>query len=181
MDIRNAINDRLQTQMTPQQQVMFNQANQQWRALQTLRNVADSNGSFHPGALHDEAGSVTQRFGNPGTLDPLARAGDSVIQPTLAGSSGPAIGARVAAATSPIGAGLTSMYGLHHYLNLDPVTAASTGGTGTAAAVAAGVAANRLLQQANRLGGPRAVNTVLSGGGAPTTNLDWALRLLAGH
>ena len=167
--IRAEMDRRLRDQMTPQQQVMFDQANQQFRALRTIQNAADSTGSFTPGALHGSAREVADRFNSPGTLDRLAQAGDSVLQPTL--DSRTALGPRVAGNMSPYMAGASTAAAAKYLM--DYLTSGAVGVTG----VGAGLAGNRALQAVNRASGQRAVNTTLAGGGRPTWDVPGLLSL----
>jgi len=170
MQIREQINQRARAQMTPQQQATFDQANGQFRALRTLESAADSDGSFTPGALHNEAQEVARRFNSPGTLDELARAGNTVIQPTLDGRG---LFGKVTGTAGPIGAGLAASAVLKPALDW-----AMTGGSGTAIG-AGGLLLNRGVQALNRLGGDAAINATLApGGGASVADIMRALDML---
>ena len=173
-DIRNQINTRLNSQMTPQQQVMFNQANSQFRALRTLQDVAGSDGSFTPGDLYGGTQNVTARFGAPGTLDGLAQAGNTVIQPTLNGRAAFGRVANTAAASSPFLAGAATSAAAKQLLEWLGSSSGLTG-AGIAGSVIAG---NRGIQAMNRAGGPRAINATLAGGGPRVSDLQTALTLL---
>ena len=160
--IRNAVNDRLRPQMTPEQQAIFDAANDQFRATRTLENVADANGNFQPGPLFNETQKVTDRFGSPGTLDDLARAQASVLQPDIDAKAAP--GPRASLATAAVA---------HPLVNL------LTQGVGWGTLpIAAPI--NRGIQAMNRAtgAGPRAVNNALTGGGSSVADLRNALNVL---
>ena len=158
--IRAEVDRRLRENMTPQQQVMFDQANSQFRALRTVQDAADSNGSFDPRAIKTAADAARDRYGGPGAVDDIARAGDSVIQPTIDGRS--AAGPRVTGRASPYLAGMATTAVVKPLL--DWVLAGGAGTTGAGL----GLALNKGVQATNRASGPRAINATLSGGGAST-------------
>ena len=170
MQIRDEVNQRLHSQMTPDQQATFADANSQFRALRTLQNVADSDGSFTPGQLYDETKATADQFKSGGALDDIARAGKTVIQPTLDGRG--TLG-KVTGAGAPLTAGLIGG-GVAKALT-DLVT---TGGAGVAGTAVGGLL-NRAIQAGNRGGGPRAIaSTLAPGGGASVADIQNALSLL---
>ena len=170
MQIRDEVNQRLRSQMTPDQQATFDQANSQFRALRTVENAANSDGSFTPGQLYDETKATSDQFKSGGALDDIARAGKTVIQPTLDGRGplGQATGIGV-----PLGAGLIAGGVAKGMTDL-----ATSGGAGTALTMG-GLLANRGIQAMNRGGGGRAIDAALSpGGGASVADIERALSLL---
>jgi hypothetical protein len=169
MQIRDQVNQRLRSQMSPVQQLIFDDANSRFRALRTVQDAADSSGSFEPKHLYDATSSAAEKFG-PGSLDDLAAAGKTVIQPGLDARG--AVLPRAAGAASPLAAAAFTATVLKPALDL-----LLSGGAGSAVGAGA-VGANRVLQGVNRASGPRAINTVLSGGGLPVADIQRALSYL---
>jgi hypothetical protein len=169
MQIRDQVNQRLRSQMSPVQQLIFDDANSRFRALRTVQDAADSSGSFEPKHLYDATSSAAEKFG-PGSLDDLAAAGKTVIQPGLDARG--AVLPRAAGAASPLAAAAFTATVLKPALDL-----LLSGGAGSAVGAGA-VGANRVLQGVYRASGPRAINTVLSGGGLPVADIQRALSYL---
>lgn len=169
--IRAALNNRVQMVMSPADQAAFNQANSQFRALSTIRDAAQSDGTFTPGQLYAETRKAADQFG-PGSLDRLAEAGNTVIQPTLEGKSWvrPAV-----AGTAGATVALAPMYAaVQKLLAMDLATGGGlSSGTGLGL-----LGLNRLAQSANAAGGRDAIASVLAGGGAPSYDIGRGLTSL---
>jgi hypothetical protein len=175
--IKQELDGRAQSVMTPDQIDAFKAANDQFRANKTLQAVAGSDGKFTPGDLWKETARVNDNYGGgkaPGVLDRIAQTGNTVIQPTLSSGLGTtgrvlgSVGGGTLAASIPTAAAL----------KLATIDALTTGGAGLLG-LGTGVGANRVLQGQNFSGGPRAIATSLRGGGPPSlSELAQALQTL---
>jgi hypothetical protein len=173
--INNLLDNKAKAVMTKPQSDMFKAANDQYRAGMTLRDAAGSDGQFTPGDLVAATDKATDKYGTEGLLDPIAQAGNTVIQPTL--KSGPGTAGKVGG-TSTVGSLGALGASTAAAIKLATIDALTTGTSGLLGG-AAGVVGNRFLQGMNYRGGPRAVASTLRGGGPPSPGeLMQALQLL---
>lgn len=146
----DALHDGLKAGAPQADQDLLQQARDQTRAWHTIDKARSSDGTFTPDSLYDATQAQSARFGgSSGVIDPYANAGKTVL-------------GTQAAATAPSTSGLAASAAL---------TAKFLAGVG-GAGIAAGTAPitlplNRALQTLMRARGPAAVDTALSGGGAP--------------
>jgi hypothetical protein len=168
--IRAALDSRAQSVMSADQIDKFRQANQQFRAAKTIDAVTNTDRTFTPGELSAEAQRVRDAYGGTGTIDELAHAGNTIIQPTLDSTPGPWARAagKAISAIGPVGYGAAA-----HIANMLP-----EGLLGYALAGGIVPAVTRGVGILDRWG-PRAVRTAVGGGGNPALDIGTALQQLS--
>jgi hypothetical protein len=161
---------RARAAMTPAQNAMYDQANNQYRALQTVQDATDSTGAIAPDKLYTASRAAADKYG-PGQMDDFAAAGNSLVQPMLSGRSP---GWRQALTTAGAGTGLALGPA---YAAAQKLLALNLLGLGVPAVAGGGgvIGLNRALQTLNQASGPAAVRTVLGGGGRPSVNMQGLL------
>lgn len=143
--IINMLHDGLAASASPADQALLTASRQQYRALQAVKAARGSDGSFEPKDLFAATDAQSRRYGgSSGTLDPLAKAGTTVLQPSY--GSGKALGGVAATAAPTAAAALPGALG---------ATLGATGLLGTLGTVAlpagvAGLAVPHLLEAASR-------------------------------
>jgi hypothetical protein len=89
---------------SPADQALFETNNAQYRALQAVKTARGENGSFEPKDLSSATKAQSDRYGDStGTLDELANAGTTVLQPSYGGGAGKAL---AGVGTTAAGAGI---------------------------------------------------------------------------
>jgi hypothetical protein len=159
-DILDLLHGGLKASVTKPQADAIDLARQQYRAWYAINDAArgSGDGSFNADQLHAATTAQSGRFGNTqGILDPYANAGKTILgtSATAPPTSG---GAGVAA-----GAGAAAKF----------LAAISAKALAAAPPIAA---ANLGLQAVNRASGPRAIQTLQSGGGQPVNPYLLALQ-----
>jgi hypothetical protein len=174
--IKQLLDQRAQSVMTQPQIDDFKAANDTYRAQKTLQGATGTDHMFTPGSLSAEAARVSGIYNDsPGIIDDLAHAGNTIIQPTIA--QGQSTVGRVGAGVSGVGSTLGASgiaLALNKLLAADLLT---SGGTGTAIGTGA-LTGNRVLQELNYRGGPRAIATAQRGGAPLVSKLQQALQTL---
>lgn len=106
----NLLHDGLSASASPADQALLTASRQQYRALQAVKDARGSDGSFQPKDLYRATTAQADRYGgSQGTLDPLAKAGATVLQPSYEGGIGTAAGGAAAAGA---GGGIGTIPGL---------------------------------------------------------------------
>ena len=87
--IISMLHDGLAASASPADQALLTASRQQYRALQAVKAARGSDGSFQPDDLFGATEAQSKRYGgSSGTLDPLAKAGTTVLQPSYGGGAG---------------------------------------------------------------------------------------------
>ena len=104
--IVSMLHDGLAASASPADQALLTASRQQYRALQAVKAARGSDGSFQPDDLFGATEAQSKRYGgSSGTLDPLAKAGTTVLQPSYGGGPGKTAGGIASAAGGGVGLG----------------------------------------------------------------------------
>ena len=104
--IVSMLHDGLAASASPADQALLTASRQQYRALQAVKAARGSDGSFQPDDLFGATEAQSKRYGgSSGTLDPLAKAGTTVLQPSYGGGAGRTAGGIASAAGGGVGLG----------------------------------------------------------------------------
>jgi hypothetical protein len=166
--LRSAVNDAAMSLATPPDQLGWQIANQNYRAYRTLDDAVTAGkrtlGDFTPKDLLSATTRTSRAFGGSGSLDDLAQAAHSVLQPEM-----DAKGIGAAGAAAGAGAGVAAATALMN----NPLVLTHPAFYGPTAGL---LAASPLLQGFNRAGGPAALATATTGN--QPRDIARALRLL---